>query len=484
MSRRKQQQRTIEKVLLTGIADKGKSVGRNEEGEVFFVDDAVPGDLVDLLVLKKRKGVAQGVVKNIHEWSADRVEPFCQHFTICGGCKWQNLSYEAQLKHKEVQVKDALRRIGKVDVSLFENILGAPDTQYYRNKLEFTYCNKRWLTASEITSGISNVEDVLGFHKSGAFDKMIDIQHCYLQGGISNELRLAAKAIGIDHGLTFYDPRSNKGFLRNIIIRVTEVGETMVIVVVQEADMDKISAYLDALKNRFPEISSLHYCINGKVNDFILDLDIVCYSGQSFVTENLGTINFQIGPKSFFQTNTKQAVHLFDVVKDFAGLSGHENVYDLYTGIGSIALYIAADCKQVVGIEEIAAAIDDARLNQTRNKIDNAIFYAGDVKDILTDSFAEKHGKPHIVITDPPRAGMHPAVVRTLLELAAPRIVYVSCNPATQARDVLLLKDKYAVKRVRPVDMFPHTHHVENVALLELLPESAWRKVERNEVTN
>lgn len=480
MARRKKKQRIVENVSLTGIADKGKSVGRNEEGEVFFVEHGVPGDVVDVLVLRKKKGVAQGIVKEFKKKSAERVEPFCSHFDICGGCKWQNLSYEAQIKYKEVQVRDALRRIGKVDVSLFEPILGAPETQYYRNKLEFTYCNKRWLTADEIGTDVSNVEDVLGFHKAGAFDKMIDIKHCYLEGGISNELRLAAKAFGIEQGLTFYDPRTNIGFLRNIIIRVTEVGETMVIVVVNEGDMEKITNYMEALKNRFPEITSLHYCINTKVNDFILDLDIVCYSGEAFITENLGNINFQIGPKSFFQTNTKQAVRLFDIVKDFAGLSGSENVYDLYTGIGSIALYVAENCKQIVGIEEVAAAIDDARLNQERNHISNAVFYAGDVKDILTDEFSDKHGKPDIVITDPPRAGMHPKVVATLLELAAPKIVYVSCNPATQARDLLLLKDKYTVKRVRPVDMFPHTHHVENVALLELLPETEWRISEEN----
>ncbi|MFK7809670.1 MAG: 23S rRNA (uracil(1939)-C(5))-methyltransferase RlmD [Saprospiraceae bacterium] len=475
MSRRKRKQRIVEGVSLSGIADKGKAVGRNEEGEVFFVEGGVPGDVVDVLVLKKRKGVAQGRVKNFQKTSPERVEPFCQHFDICGGCKWQDLSYEGQLKYKETQVKDALRRIGKVDVNLFQPILGAPETQYYRNKLEFTYCNKRWLTEAEIGTDVSNVEDVLGFHKAGAFDKMIDIKHCYLQGGISNDLRLAAKAIGIEQGLPFYNPRTNLGFLRNIIIRTTELGEIMVIVVVNGGDIEKISNYLDEIKSQFPQITSLNYCVNTKVNDFILDLDIVCYSGQSFITENLGDINFQIGPKSFFQTNTKQAVRLFDVVKEFAQLNGSENVYDLYTGIGSIALYVAEDCKQVVGIEEVAAAIDDAKLNQERNNIDNAVFYAGDVKDILTDEFSEKHGKPDMVITDPPRAGMHPKVVQTLLALAAPKIVYVSCNPATQARDLLLLKAKYKVTKVRPVDMFPHTHHVENVALLELLPETEWQ---------
>lgn len=458
----------IEKVEMTGIADKGKSVGRDEEGRVVFVEDVVPGDVVDVLVTRKKKGFLIGKAQKIHTPSPERTEPFCEHFSLCGGCKWQNLSYESQLKHKEIVVKNALQRIGKVDVEAFLPILGAEQTEWYRNKLEFAFSNKRWLTSQEIESGITNQVDVLGFHKAGVFDKVLDIQKCWLQQDPSNDLRNGAKEIAQEQGLEFFDMRDNKGFIRNMFIRITELGEILLIFSFYENDQEKITAFLDAMLARFPQITCMCYCINGKVNDYVMDLEMITYFGKGYIEEQLNHVRFRIGPKSFFQTNTQQAVRLFDVVVEFAGLQGHENVYDLYTGLGSIGLYVARNCKQIVGIEEIPEAIEDAKVNAEINGIDNAVFYAGDVKDILTDEFAEKHGRPDVLITDPPRAGMHPKVVDMLLRLEAPRLVYVSCNPATQARDVQLLSEKYQVLKLRPVDMFPHTHHIESVALLEL----------------
>ncbi len=458
----------IEKVEMTGIADKGKSVGRDEEGRVVFVEDVVPGDVVDVLVTRKKKGFLIGKAQKIHTPSPERTEPFCEHFSLCGGCKWQNLNYKSQLKHKEIVVKNALQRIGKVDVEAFLPILGAERTEWYRNKLEFAFSNKRWLTSQEIESGITNQVDVLGFHKAGVFDKVLDIQKCWLQQDPSNDLRNSAKKIAQEQGLEFFDMRDNKGFIRNMFIRITELGEILLIFSFYENDQEKITAFLDAMLARFPQITCMCYCINGKVNDYVMDLEMITYFGKGYIEEQLNHVRFRIGPKSFFQTNTQQAVRLFDVVVEFAGLQGHENVYDLYTGLGSIGLYVARNCKQIVGIEEIPEAIEDAKVNAEINGIDNAVFYAGDVKDILTDEFAEKHGRPDVLITDPPRAGMHPKVVDMLLRLEAPRLVYVSCNPATQARDVQLLSEKYQVLKLRPVDMFPHTHHIESVALLEL----------------
>lgn len=458
----------VEKVKMTGIADKGKAVGRDEEGRVMFVEGAVPGDIVDVLVFKKKKGFLMGQAQTVHELSEDRTEAFCEHFGVCGGCKWQNLSYEAQLKHKEVVVHNALQRIGKVNVEAFLPILGAEEIKMYRNKVEFAFSNKRWLTNEEIKSDVTNQVDVLGFHKAGVFDKVLDIKECWLQQDPSNAIRNASKEIATEQGLDFFDMRNNKGFIRNMFIRITDVGEILLIYSFYENDQGKIKTYLDAILERFHQITTICYCINAKVNDYVMDLNMHTYYGKGYIEEQLNHVRFKIGPKSFFQTNTKQAIRLFDVVVDFAGLTGVENVYDLYTGLGSIGLYVARNCKQMVGIEEIPEAIEDAKVNADLNDIENAIFYAGDVKDILTDEFAEKHGKPDVLITDPPRAGMHPKVVEMLLKLAAPRLVYVSCNPATQARDIQLLSEKYDVLKLRPVDMFPHTHHIESVALLEL----------------
>ena len=468
MGRRKK--KLLPQVEITGIADRGKAVGRAADGQVVFVDKVVPGDVVDVLVLRKRKGVMQGIVQKIHHYSEDRVDPICQHFGVCGGCKWQHLKYEAQLKHKELTVHNAFRRIGKIDpVEGFLPILAAEETSYYRNKLEFSFSNKRWLSSEEISNpDLSNMQNVLGFHPPGSFDKIVDIEHCYLQGGLSNELRNRMREIALEQSLDFYDIRKNEGFLRHMIVRITSLKETMLIVSFFENDQEKIQTYLDTIIAEFPQLSAVFYCINPKLNDFMMDLEMHPYHGNAWVEEQLGDVRFRIGPKSFFQTNSLQAARLFDVVVDFAGLTGTENVYDLYTGLGSIALYLAKKCRQIVGIEEIEQAIEDAQVNRALNNIDNAIFYAGDVKNILSAEFADKHGKPDIVITDPPRAGMHKQVVELLLELAAPKIVYVSCNPATQARDLSLLGEKYKVQKSQAVDMFPHTHHVENVALLLL----------------
>lgn len=466
MGRRRK--KLIPRVEITGIADKGKSVGRDSEGRVIFVEGAVPGDVVDVLVYKKKKGFMIGAPQEYHRYSDDRVTPFCQHFEHCGGCKWQHFAYEAQARHKQLTVENALRRIGKVDVGEFRPILACDRNTYYRNKLEFSFSSKRWLTREEIESGVSNEADVLGFHPPGAFDKVIDIEQCWLQEDPSNGIRNGVRDIAHAQGLPFFDIRKNKGFLRTLMIRTTTLGETLVVLAFYRDEQERIRPFLDEVLRRFPQITTLFYCINPKQNDSMQDLEMQCYHGNGYVEEKLREVHFKIGPKSFFQTNTRQAEVLYDVVVDFANLQGHENVYDLYTGIGSIALYIAGQCGQVVGIEEVEAAIEDARENAGLNLIDNAAFYVGDVKDILTEDFARRHGKPDLLITDPPRAGMHPKVVELLLQLLPPRMVYVSCNPATQARDLQLLSPRYRVLKSQPVDMFPHTHHVENVVLLEL----------------
>jgi len=466
MGRRK---KTLKNVTITGIADKGKGVGRTEDGRVVFVEEVAPGDLVDVLVLRKKKSVMQGIPLEYHQYSADRVEPFCEHFHVCGGCKWQHLNYEKQLEHKEKVVRDALQRIGKIEVQDFQPILGAADTTFYRNKMEFAFSNKRWLTKEEIeTNAELDRDHALGFHRPGQFDKIVDIEKCWLQPDPSNEIRNTVKAIAMEQGLSFFDNREKEGFLRSLLLRITDIGEIMVLVSFGEDDEAKRVTFLDAILQRFPQITTLVYCINTKVNDYLMDLEMVTYHGKGYIEEQLGHVRFKIGPKSFFQTNTRQGKNLYDIAVEFAGLKGNENVYDLYTGVGSIALYMAQNCRQVVGIEEIEAAIVDAHENAKLNDIDNTVFYAGDVKDILTQEFVDKYGKPDVLLTDPPRAGMHQAVVDMLLQLESPRIVYVSCNPATQARDLHLLAAKYDVLKARPVDMFPHTHHIENVALLEL----------------
>ena len=459
----------IDRVTITGLADKGFCVGKTEAGEVVFVEDVAPGDVVDVRPFRKKKKVLFAAPLHFHQRSAERVVPFCQHFGVCGGCKWQHFAYSGQLREKERIVHDAFRRIGKVEVEEWQPILGSADTRYYRNKLEFGCANRRWLTTDEIGTDINNEVPVIGFHKAGAYDKLIQIEECHLQHGPSNELRNGLRALATELDVPFFDMRDRHGLLRQLMVRTTTTGECMLVVAFFADERDTISRFLDAALQRFgPEITSLYYCINPKVNEYLMDLEMVHYAGAETVTERLGHVSFNIGPKSFFQTNTRQAERLYAITREFAGLTGEENVYDLYTGLGSIALYVADACRQVVGIEEIAAAIDDARVNATRNGVDNAIFYAGQVQDILTTEFAERHGRPDVLITDPPRAGMHPKAVNMLLQLEAPRVVYVSCNPATQARDLALLADKYRIERARPVDMFPHTSHIENVVFLRL----------------
>ena len=458
----------LENLTVTGIADKGRGLLRGEDGRVIFVENAIPGDVVDVRVTKKKKDYLIATPTRLVVPSPDRTDPFCQHYGVCGGCKWQHVRYEKQLAYKHEVVETALRRIGKVSADVFLPPLGAPATRRYRNKLEFSFCNKRWLQPEELNDpNVSAYADVLGFHRAGAFDKIVDIDECHLMAEPVNPIRNRMREIAHAQGLEFYDVRQNTGYLRNVVMRRTSLERWMLIVVVNRDAPELLHPYLDAILADFPQLNSLYYCINTKVNDFILDLPIVLYRGSERIEERLGEVRFTIGPKSFFQTNTGQAKNLYDEVVRFAGLTGRENVYDLYTGIGSIALYVAAAAGHVVGIEEIPEAIEDARANQALNAIDNCTFYAGDVKDVLTDEFAERHGRPDLVITDPPRAGMHERVVRMLLTLAAPRIVYVSCNPATQARDIGLLNAAYDVKQIRTVDMFPHTYHVESIALLE-----------------
>lgn len=458
----------LHNVKLTGIADKGLCVGREETGKVVFVEDAVPGDVVDVLVTKKKNDYILGKPVLYHEYSSDRIPHFCQHFGYCGGCKWQHLSYEAQLRYKHEVVVNALQRIAKIPVGELRPIMGADPTVYYRNKMEFAFSNRRWLTEEEMAQGLDKEVNALGFHRPGAFDKVLDINKCWLQPDPSNAIRNEIRVIAQEQNLSCYDLKKGGGFLRNLLVRVTTLSEVMVLISFGNESPELIKPFLTEVSRRLPQITTLMYCVNPKLNDTLYDLDMQVFTGKGYIEEVLGKVRFRIGPKSFFQTNSRQAERLYNVVADFAALGGNENVYDLYTGLGSIALYVAHRARQVVGIEEVSAAIEDARENAQLNNIDNAIFYAGDVKDILTTDFAARHGAPDVLITDPPRAGMHPQVVEMLLQLACPRIVYVSCNPATQARDLQKLSEKYDVLKVQPVDMFPHTHHIESVALLEL----------------
>ncbi|MTB49556.1 23S rRNA (uracil(1939)-C(5))-methyltransferase RlmD [Lewinella sp. W8] len=459
----------IDQVTITGLADKGFCVGKTPDGQVVFVEKVVPGDVVDVRPFKKKKKVLFAAPLAFHQRSEDRVEAFCEHFGVCGGCKWQEFSYAGQLREKDRIVRDALTRIGKVEVGEWEPILGSEKTSFYRNKLEFGVANRRWLTQEEVGTEITNEVPVIGFHKAGAYDKLIQIERCHLQHGPSNELRNGIRELAVKMEVEFFDMRERTGLFRQFMIRTTTTGQCMLVLAFFEDRQDDIQAFLTAVMEQFGEqITSLYYCINPKVNEYMMDLEMVHFAGSKAIEERLGHVRFNIGPKSFFQTNTRQGERLYEITADFAGLTGEENVYDLYTGIGSIGLFLARDCRQVVGIEEIAAAIEDAKVNATLNGIDNATFYAGQVRNILTDEFAQRHGKPDVLITDPPRAGMHPKVVEMLLELAAPVIVYVSCNPATQARDLAMMAEKYRVVRARAVDMFPQTSHVESVVRLEL----------------
>lgn len=449
------------------IAEEGKGVAKAED-LVVFVEKAVPGDVVDARVVRKKKNFAEAVIETLHTSSELRTDPFCQHFGTCGGCKWQHMQYEAQLQFKYKSVEAALQRLGKVDTSMMEPILGSAEDTYYRNKLEYTFSNKRWLNRGDMDDAADLEMNALGFHVPLRFDKILDIQHCYLQAEPSNTLRNQVRNYALRMGLSFYDLRNHTGNLRNLIIRTSSTGEVMVVVVFAYVEQEQIDGMMSYLQNEFPEISSLLYIINQKKNDTIFDQEVITFAGRDHIFEEMNGLKFKIGAKSFYQTNSAQAYELYKITKDFAGFTGNELVYDLYTGAGTIANFVAGGVKQVVGIEYVPTAIEDAKFNSALNGIDNTIFYAGDMKDILTASFIESHGKPDVVITDPPRAGMHADVVARLLEMEAEKIVYVSCNAATQARDIALLNGKYDVVRIKPVDMFPHTQHVENVVLLKL----------------
>ena len=428
----------------------------------------IPGDIVDLRVIKKRKKYLEGKVVKFHEYSPDRITPRCIHFGVCGGCKWQHLPYRLQLKYKEKQVIDALTRIGKVDLPVSDPILGSSEEYMYRNKLEFTFSDKRWLTAEEIRSDNDfEKEEALGFHIPGLFDKVLDIKECHLQPEPSNSIRNSVKRYAHKKGLTFFNLREQRGFLRNLIIRNSLEGKVMVIVVFFHDEEERRNGLLDHIASEFPQVTSLFYIINSKRNDSLADQDPVLYRGEDHLAEEMDGLKFRIGPKSFYQTNTRQALELYRITRTFAGLSGKETVYDLYSGTGTIANFIARSAGRVIGIEYIEEAVKDAVINSGINNISNTSFFSGDIKDILNEQFIMLNGKPDVIITDPPRAGMHEEVVRTILSAAPDKIVYISCNPSTQARDVLMLSENYYVSRMQPVDMFPHTHHVENIILLE-----------------
>ena len=460
----------MEKVTITDVAAEGKALAKVND-LVVFVPYVVPGDVVDLQVKRKKNKYAEAVAVKFHEYSPKRAVPFCQHYGVCGGCKWQCLSYEDQIKYKQKQVTDNLTRIGKVELPEISPIQGSEKTEFYRNKLEFTFSDKRWLTEEEVKAEVKYDQmNAVGFHIPGAFDKVLAIEKCWLQDDISNQIRNAIRDYAYEHGLAFYNIRNHEGLLRNLMIRTSSTGELMVLLQVRvsaEKDLDETKKLLAHVADKFPQITSLLYVVNNKCNDTINDLDVEVFKGNDHIFEEMEGLRFKVGPKSFYQTNSEQAYNLYKVTRDFAGLTGDELVYDLYTGTGTIANFVSRKAKKVVGIEYVPEAIEDAKVNSAINGITNTLFYAGDMKDMLTQDFINEYGRPDVIITDPPRAGMHNDVIDVILFAEPKRIVYVSCNPATQARDLQLLDAKYKVMAVQPVDMFPHTHHVENVVLLE-----------------
>ena len=470
MSRKKKPLPILENVEITDIAAEGKSLARVGE-MVVFVPFCVPGDVVDLQVRRKKHHYCEAEVIRFHKYSNVRATPMCEHFGICGGCKWQNLPYEEQIKAKQKQVYDQLSRIGKVELPEFMPILGSVKTREYRNKLDFGCCNKRWITRDQVASGetFDNM-NAIGFHITGAFDKIYPIEKCCLMDDLHNQMRNSIRDYAYEHQLTFFDLRAQHGLLRDVMFRNSNTGEWMVLVQFhfdEEGDEQRAMALMQHIADEFPQVTSLLWVNNQKCNDTIYDQDIQVFKGNDHIFETMENLRFKVGPKSFYQTNTDQAYHLYQVARNFAGLTGNELVYDLYTGTGTIANFVAGKARKVIGIEYVPEAIEDAKVNSEINGITNTLFYAGDMKDILTDDFIAEHGRPDVIITDPPRAGMHADVVKTILNAAPGRIVYVSCNPATQARDLADLDALYKVIAVQPVDMFPHTPHVENVVLLE-----------------
>lgn len=470
MARKKKPLPLLENITITDIAAEGKAIAK-VDGLAVFVPFVIPGDVVDLQIRRKKHSFAEAEAVNFHQYSPDRAKPFCPHFGVCGGCKWQILPYELQLHHKQKQVEETLRRIGKVELPEINAILGSRKTQEYRNKLEFGFCNKKWLTNEQVASGeVFDNMNAVGFHITGAFDKILDIEECHLMTDINNRLRNAIREYAFENNLSFFDYRAQQGLLRNMMIRTSTTGELMLLMQFcihtpeEEAQAKDTLAFIH---KTFPKVTSLLYVNNTKCNDTIGDLDVCTYFGTDHIYEEMENLRFKVGPKSFYQTNSLQAYELYKVAREFASLTGNELVYDLYTGTGTIANFVAHQAKKVIGIEYVPEAIEDAKVNAELNHLNNTLFYAGDMKDILTQDFINEHGRPDVIITDPPRAGMHADVISTILFAEPKRIVYVSCNPATQARDLTLLDEAYRVVKVQPVDMFPQTHHVENVVLLE-----------------
>lgn len=470
MARKKKELPLLEAVTITDVAAEGKALAKVDD-LVVFVPYVVPGDVVDIQVKRKKNKYAEGEAVHFHTYSNVRAVPFCQHYGVCGGCKWQVLPYSEQIRYKQKQVTDNLTRIGKIELPEISPILGSEKTQFYRNKLEFTFSNKRWLTYEEVKQQVKYEQmNAVGFHIPGAFDKVLAIEKCWLQDDVSNRIRNAMRDYAYQHDYSFIDLRSQEGMLRNMIIRTSTTGELMVILIckiVSDEEMDLFRQMLQFIADSFPEITSLFYVVNNKCNDTINDLDVIVFKGNDHIFEEMEGLRFKIGPKSFYQTNSEQAYILYKVARNFAGLTGNELVYDLYTGTGTIANFVSRQARQVIGIEYVPEAIEDAKVNSAINNIHNTLFFAGDMKDMLTQDFINQYGRPDVIITDPPRAGMHQDVIDVILFAEPQRIVYVSCNPATQARDLALLDVKYQVTKVQPVDMFPHTHHAENVVLLE-----------------
>ena len=472
MARKRKELPVLQDITITDVAAEGNAVARADGEMVIFIPFGAPGDVADIKLTKKKKSYAEGSIVSLKKPSEIRVEPRCEHFTVCGGCRWQHLPYDFQIKCKQQQVYDALTRRAHLPCPEISPILGSKEIWEYRNKMEYTFSNRCWLTFEQLNSGLEFPDrDAAGFHIPGAFDKVLDIKKCHLQDDLSNRLRLFIKQYGKDNGYSFYDIRACQGLLRTLMVRIATTGEIMAVMVFGEKDDEKIKSLMDAVRNEFPQITSLLYVINTKVNDTIADQEILLHSGKMHIEEEMDGLRFRIGPKSFYQTNSRQALVLYTVARNFAHLTGNELVYDLYTGTGTIANFVARHCRHVIGIEYVEDAIKDARINSEVNSLNNTEFYAGDMKDVLTDDFIAEHGRPDVMIVDPPRAGMHGDVVDVILNAEPERIVYVSCNPATQARDLALLNVKYDITAVQPVDMFPHTQHVENVVALSLRKE-------------
>ncbi|ATA94625.1 23S rRNA (uracil(1939)-C(5))-methyltransferase RlmD [Capnocytophaga canimorsus] len=466
--KKKNQKLVFENIEVIDAGAKGKSVAKAPDGRVIFLSDAVPGDVVDVQTTKKRNAYYEGFVIKLHKSSERRTEPVCEHFGYCGGCKWQNMSYKHQLFYKQKEVENNLKRLGKIELPEIQPILGSEKIYFYRNKMEFSFSDTRWLTPEEIkdSESIDN-RNGLGFHISGAWDKILDVKKCHLQADPSNAIRLAVKQFALKHEMPFYSPRNQSGFLRSMMIRTASTGELMVVIQFFEENKTQRELLLDFLSEKFPQITSLQYIINGKANDSIYDQEIICYKGRDYIYEEMEGLRFKINAKSFYQTNSEQAYELYKVARDFAQLTGNELVYDLYTGTGTIAQFVAKKARKVVGVEAVPEAIEDAKVNAQNNNITNVSFFVGDMKNVFNEAFIAENGVPDLIITDPPRDGMHKDVVQQILNIAPPKVVYVSCNSATQARDLALMDAMYKVTRVQPVDMFPQTHHVENVVLLE-----------------